>query len=100
MSEIKTVKTRVGDGTPGPGRPNGLKNKITSDCRTLAQAYGPAALKTLAKIMNNARSPAAARVSAAKELLDRAYGKAAQPVAVDAANFAEVFAKLIDQQPA
>ena len=40
--------------------------------------HTPEALKTLADIMAKGESDAA-RVAAAKELLDRAHGKAAQP---------------------
>jgi hypothetical protein len=66
----------------------------------LAGQYGEKALKTLAKIMESNNEPAAARVSAAKEILDRAYGKAPQPIAMNTANLADVFASLLDQMPA
>lgn len=46
----------------------------------MAQKYGPSALATLAEIMTNEDSPESARVAASKELLDRAYGKAAQAI--------------------
>lgn len=64
------------------GRKPGTPNKVTADVRSLAQEYGPKALKTLAEIMEAGEQPASARVSAAKELLDRAYGKSPQPVDV------------------
>jgi hypothetical protein len=62
------------------GRTRGTKNKATADIRALAQSYCADALKTLADIMGNVKAPEAARVSAAKELLDRGYGKAPQAV--------------------
>lgn len=67
-------------GNAGKGRPKGSLNRATVDVRALAQKYGSDALKTLAKIMGNDGEPAAARVSAAKEILDRAYGKSPQPI--------------------
>lgn len=66
------------------GRQKGTPNKVTADVRALAQKYGPKALKTLAEIMEAGEQPASARVSAAKELLDRAYGKSPQPIDVTA----------------
>ena len=33
-----TQKHRVGDGTPGPGRPKGSKNKITTDVKEMVLA--------------------------------------------------------------
>ena len=53
-------------------------NRATADVKAAAQKYTPAALFTLAQIMKASESDAA-RVSAAKELLDRAHGKSPQP---------------------
>lgn len=61
-------------GNPG-GRP-----KDETKLRELARTYTVPALKTLAQIMRNKRSPAAARVNAACALLDRGFGKPAQSV--------------------
>lgn len=81
------------------GRKRGTPNKVTADVRILAQQYGEKALAVLAEIMGSTSEPAAARVSAAKELLDRAYGKSPQPIAVNSTNLAEVFADLMDKLP-
>ena len=81
------------------GRTKGTPNKATADVRVLAGQYGEKAIKTLAKIMECEEQPAAARVSAAKEILDRAYGKAPQPLAVQSANISEVFAELMERLP-
>jgi hypothetical protein len=54
--------------------------KTPTDIRSLARSHGPAALKTLAGIMNEKDAPPAARVAAANSLLDRGWGKAVQPV--------------------
>ena len=55
-------------------------NKATADVKALAGQYGEDAIKRLAWLMKNAESEAA-QVAAAKELLDRAYGKA--PASLD-----------------
>lgn len=67
----------------GAGRPKGALNKATLDVREAAQAFTEDALKILAEIMKADEQPAAARVSAAKELLDRGHGKSTQPVGGD-----------------
>jgi hypothetical protein len=59
------------------GRQPGTLNKVTADVRELAGQYGPAALAELARLSTNADSEQA-RVSACKEILDRAYGKSTQ----------------------
>jgi hypothetical protein len=64
------------------GRPKGALNKSTKDIKALAQKHTPAALNTLVSIMGVSDSDAA-RVAAAKELLDRAHGKAAQSMSVE-----------------
>jgi len=60
------------------GRPRGALNKSTKDIKALAQKHTPEALHTLVSVMKFSESDAA-RVSAAKELLDRGYGKSPQP---------------------
>lgn len=60
------------------GRQAGTPNKATAEVKALAQKHAPAALKELARLATKAESEAA-RVAAIKELLDRGYGKAAQP---------------------
>jgi len=62
---------------PGAGRKPGVPNKLTADIKALAAQYGPEALETLVRIMNEGESEQA-RISAAKELLDRGYGRPAQ----------------------
>lgn len=68
----------------GPGRPKGRLNKSTADVKALAQQYGSDAIDTLAALMVGAEQESA-RIAAAKELLDRGYGKATQIVAGDEA---------------
>ena len=59
------------------GRPKGTLNKSTVEIKALAQTYSAKALETLATIMCTSDNDTA-RISAAKELLDRGYGKAPQ----------------------
>lgn len=61
-------------GNPG-GRP-----KLIGPLRELAQTHAEDAVSTLAAIMRASDQPPAARVAAAKELLDRGFGKAPQPM--------------------
>lgn len=64
------------------GRVKGKPNKLTEDIKALAQQYGPAAIQTLVELMMDADYEPT-RVAAAKELLDRGYGKSVQPVEGD-----------------
>lgn len=59
------------------GRVKGVPNKATREIKALAQRYTDDALKTLVQVMQSSESDAA-RVAAARELLDRGYGKSAQ----------------------
>jgi hypothetical protein len=61
------------------GRKKGVPNKATADVKAAAQKYTAEALKTLAHIMK-AGEPDAARVAAAKELLDRGHGRSTQTI--------------------
>jgi hypothetical protein len=61
------------------GRQKGTPNKVGAEIKALAGQHTPAALKTLVSVMQSSTSDAA-RVAAAKELLDRGHGKATQPV--------------------
>ena len=48
---------------------------METDIKKLALAHAEAAIQVLADVMNNADAPAGARISAAKALLDRGFGK-------------------------
>ena len=70
---------------PGAGRPKGMTSKFAEEARALASPYAARALRELAKlggIVKNAQPAQSeqARVQALREILDRAYGKAKQPV--------------------
>lgn len=84
----KTAKTSNRGSKPGErrgGRQKGTPNKATAEIRELAQKYVPKALEELARLSTEAVSEQA-RVSAIKEILDRAYGKATQPLSNDPDN--------------
>lgn len=70
---------------PGAGRPKGSVNKATAEIKELARAYGPAAIEMLAEKAGLVKTKKAAdtdqaQVAAARELLDRGYGKPTQGV--------------------
>jgi len=54
--------------------------KAPTEIRSLARGHTEAAINCLAGIMNKTTAPEAARISAANSLLDRGWGKAAQPI--------------------
>ena len=59
------------------GRKKGTPNKATADIKAVAGEYSEQAVRTLVSVMDSSDSDAA-RVAAAKELLDRAHGKSPQ----------------------
>jgi Family of unknown function (DUF5681) len=61
------------------GNPNG-RPRVLADVQKVARAHSADAIKTLSDVMNNPKTPAAARISAASALLDRGYGKPSQTV--------------------
>jgi hypothetical protein len=65
-------------GAFGAGRSSG-----EPDISTLARVHGVACIERLVQILDGA--DAAAAVAAARELLDRGYGRSLQPLAFDAA---------------
>ena len=65
-------------------RTKGAKDKQTLDVKELAMDYTANAVETLASIMQDSEEAAAARVAAAREILDRAHGKPKQAVDLDA----------------
>jgi hypothetical protein len=61
-----------------PGRPKGTPNAIPAKIRALCCKKAPEAIAELERLMAD-KNPAI-RLAAAKELLDRGIGKAAQPI--------------------
>lgn len=63
------------------GRTAGTPNKSTGHLKAIAQQHTEAAITTLVSILAGGEGiPATAQVAAAKELLDRGYGKPTQTV--------------------
>ncbi|MEM6533138.1 MAG: DUF5681 domain-containing protein [Myxococcota bacterium] len=69
---------KKGQVTNPKGRP-----KEVAHVRALAREKTEDAIETLHEIMMNRKEPGSARVAAARELLDRGYGRAPQQVDVD-----------------
>lgn len=66
----------------GAGRKKGSPNKVTAEIRSIARVHGPDAIAQLVRLMTKSKSEMA-RIAAAKELLDRGYGKSTQPLSGD-----------------
>lgn len=81
MPTVPAVPAAKKPRKPGSGRKKGSVNRTTQQMRELAQQHGPDALQVLVGIMSFGASETA-RIAAAREVLDRAYGKVAQPVEV------------------
>lgn len=69
---------------PGSGRQKGVTNRVTKDIREAAGKHGVKALAALVKLLDNSDPKIVA--TAAREVLDRAYGKPMQPSEVSGAN--------------
>ena len=65
------------------GRVAGVPNKVTRTIKELAHPYGAEALGTLVEVMRDEETPPAARIAAAREVLDRGYGKPSAIVGKD-----------------
>jgi len=61
------------------GRVKGSKNKTTAEIKLLARNYGGEALDMIVRIMRSGTEEKT-RLMAAKEILDRGYGKPTQDV--------------------
>lgn len=72
-----------GGARPGAGRKPGAPNRVTAEIKSLAQTYCSEAVDNLVEIMKDDDAPHAARVAAARELIDRGFGKATQPISGD-----------------
>lgn len=77
----ETTEPPKAAGNRGKGRVKGVPNKATASIRDIARLYTDQAVMALVAVLSD-DSPAA-RVAAAKELLDRAYGKATTVLAGD-----------------
>jgi len=64
------------------------------DIRSLARGHTESAIKCLASIMVHPDSPPSARIAAANSLLERGWGKPAQPISGDPENPLELVTKI------
>lgn len=80
MTEKPKAKPRGKPFVKGQVANPGGRPKEVVHVRDLARTYTEEAIRTLAEIMGNGDMKEAARVSAAQALLDRGWGKPAQPV--------------------
>jgi len=64
------------------GRQKGTPNKATASLKEMARQYTAEALEALVGVLRDSETDAA-KVSAAKEILDRGYGKATTVIAGD-----------------
>lgn len=69
-------------------------SKNPSEIRSLARSHTEKAINTLVGIMSQEKANAAARVAAANALLDRGWGKAAQPISGDDENPLKIIQKI------
>lgn len=70
-------RPNTGGKRPNSGRKKGTPNKVSLEIKAVAQQYGEQAIHLLANLMITSDSHQA-QIAAAKELLDRGYGKATQ----------------------
>lgn len=77
--ESKEIKLGRGGAREGAGRPPGAPNKLTRPVKELAAEQGSASIERLVQLRDDADSEQV-RFVAAKELLDRAYGRARQEI--------------------
>jgi len=61
------------------GRAKGTPNRNSREIKAYAQQYGTDAIDTIVAIFRDKKADLRVRLDAASKLLDRAYGKAAQP---------------------
>jgi hypothetical protein len=80
----------MANGTKTGGRKAGTPNKTTSAVRALAQDYGHEAIELLATIMRSSQNEAV-KISSARELLDRGYGKAQPAIEVQRIECSEAY---------
>lgn len=66
----------VGGKRPGAGRPRGQPNRVTKEVREMAGEYGPQALEKIVTLLDSEDDKTV--LAAAKEVLDRAYGRPKQ----------------------
>ncbi len=78
--ETKKRKAPSSAWKPGQsGNPGGFPKELAA-VQALARSHTPAAISALVKIVESDNAPPAAIVAAANSILDRAWGRPAQPI--------------------
>jgi len=67
----------MANGFKSGGRTKGTPNKSTAELKSIAQEHTDKAIEVLVSIMTESENDQA-KIAAAKELLDRGYGKSSQ----------------------
>jgi hypothetical protein len=81
---IKSKKSKRGGRRIGAGRKKGVPNKLTFELKEAAAKHGDEALKAILQVLRDEETPPNVVVLAAKELLDRGFGKPAQEIDLNA----------------
>lgn len=68
--------------------------KALTEIRSLARTYTRSAIRALVTVMCHPKASAAAKVAAANSILNRGWGKVAQPSGNDASEVRELFEKI------
>lgn len=81
-SNVIKKHSKRGGKRVGSGRKKGIPNRLTSSLKQYAAQYGEEAIDKLVEVMRNSEAPVNSVVMAARELLDRGFGKPIQSVEV------------------
>ena len=84
MTTAKVAKASNRGSKPGErrgGRVKGVPNKATASLKEIARQYTTEAVEALVAVLRD--ETGAAKVAAAREILDRGYGKASQVLSGD-----------------
>jgi hypothetical protein len=81
-SNVIKKHSKRGGKRPGSGRKKGIPNRMTGSLKQYAAQYGTEAIDKLVEVMRNPEAPLNSVVAAARELLDRGFGKPVQTVEV------------------
>lgn len=76
------MATSKGGARPGAGRKAGGSNSVAPDIKVLARRYSGEAMETLYNVMKKSKNESN-RTAAAREILDRGFGKPSQAVVGD-----------------
>jgi hypothetical protein len=79
QTETRKPKGKNGGKRPGSGRKKGTPNVMTRELKEIAREEAPVLVRELIRLATKAESEAV-RVAVIKEMFERGFGKATQPV--------------------